>query len=138
VAVDYEEENNVYLPQEWLTEAGVTPEDIGAGRSVDALAGVVERVTEHAMGYLGGGQAWLEAMPERRGNTLAAWAVPYLLAVGTIRELRARPRDVITEGGVKVSREEVHAVIREFATGADAEDVGRLREQIAQRPLPEW
>jgi farnesyl-diphosphate farnesyltransferase len=138
VAVDYEEENNVYLPQEWLTEAGVTPEDIGAGRSVDALAGVVERVTEHAMGYLDGGQAWLEAMPERRGNTLAAWAVPYLLAVGTIRELRARPRDVITEGGVKVSREEVHAVIREFATGADAEDVGRLREQIAQRPLPEW
>ena len=138
VAVDYEEENNVYLPEEWLAESGVTAEDIGAGRSVDALADVVERVTDHATGYLDGAQAWLEAMPERRGNTLAAWAVPYLLAVGTIRELQARPRDVITEGGVKISREEVHAVIREFATGADAEDVGRLREQIAQRPLPEW
>ena len=138
VAVDYEEENNVYLPEAWLEEAGVTAADISAGRSVDALASVVERVTDHAMGYLDGAQAWLEAMPERRGNTLAAWAVPYLLAVGTIRELKARPRDVITEGGVKISREEVHAVIGAFATGADADDVGRLREQISERPLPEW
>ena len=138
VAVDYEEENNVYLPEEWLEEAGVSAADIGAGRSVDALASVVERVTDHATGYLDGAQAWLEAMPERRGNTLAAWAVPYLLAVGTIRELKARPKDVITEGGVKISREEVHAVIGQFATGADADDVGRLREQIAERPLPEW
>ncbi|WP_302081785.1 phytoene/squalene synthase family protein [Salinibaculum rarum] len=138
VAVDYEEENNVYLPDEWLADAGVSPEDIGTGRSVDALASVVERVTDHAAGYLDGGQAWLEAMPERRGNTLAAWAVPYLLAVGTIRELRQRPRDVFTEGGVKISREEVYAVMRQFSTGADATDVARLREQIATRPLPEW
>jgi farnesyl-diphosphate farnesyltransferase len=138
VAVDYEEENNVYLPEAWLNDAGVTAADIGAGRSVDALASVVKRVTDHATGYLDGAQAWLEAMPERRGNTLAAWAVPYLLAVGTIRELMARPRDVISEGGVKISREEVHAVIGQFATGAGAEDVGRLREQIAERPLPEW
>ena len=138
VSVDYEEENNVYLPEEWLTEAGVTAEDIGTGQSVGALASVVERVTDHAAGYLDGAQAWLEAMPERRGNTLAAWAVPYLLAVGTIRELRRRPTDVLTDGGVKVSREEVHAVIAQFATGADADDVGRLREQMAARPLPEW
>ncbi|MEF8786616.1 MAG: phytoene/squalene synthase family protein [Haloarculaceae archaeon] len=138
VTVDYEEENNVYLPEAWLDEAGVTAEDIGAGRSVDALASVVKRVTDHAAGYLDGGQAWLEAMPERRGNTLAAWAVPYLLAVGTIRELRQRPRDVITDGGVKISREEVYAVIRTFSAGADATDVGRLRRQIAERPLPEW
>jgi farnesyl-diphosphate farnesyltransferase len=138
VAVDYEEENNVYLPEDWLADAGVSVEDIGTGRSVDALASVVERVTDHAAGYLDGGQAWLEAMPERRGNTLAAWAVPYLLAVGTIRELRQRPRDVFTEGGVKISREEVYAVMRQFSTGADASDVGRLRQQIAERPLPEW
>jgi farnesyl-diphosphate farnesyltransferase len=138
VTVDYEEENNVYLPETWLDEAGVTAEDIGAGRSVDALASVVERVTDHAAGYLDGGQMWLEAMPERRGNTLAAWAIPYLLAVGTIRELRQRPRDVITDGGVKISRDEVYAVIRKFSAGADATDIGRLRRQVAERPLSDW
>lgn len=138
VVDDYEEENNVYLPAEWLDEAGATAADIGTRQSVDELAAVVERVTDRAITYLDGAQAWLEAMPERRGNTLAAWAVPYLLAVGTIRELKRRPADVIREGGVKVTREEVHAVVGAFAGGAGAGDIGRLRRRIRERPLQEW
>ncbi len=137
VAVDYDEENNVYLPEEWLAEAGTSAEDIGAGRSVDALASVVTRLTDHAATYLDGAQAWLEAMPEYRGNTLSAWAIPYLLAVGTIRELQQQPVDVIEDGGVKIDREEVYAVISEFDDPVDAADLGQLRDKIRERPLHE-
>jgi len=138
VAVDYEEENNVYLPAGWLAEAETSAEDIGAGRSVDALASVVARLTEHAATYLDGAQAWLEAMPKTRGNTLSAWAVPYLLAVGTIRELESRPADVIEEGGVKIPREEVYAVISRFEDPVDASELGHLRAQIRERPFHEY
>jgi len=138
VTVDYEEEDNVYLPAEWLAEAGTSAEDIGAGRSVDALASVVARLTDHAATYLDGAQAWLEAMPEYRGNTLSAWAIPYLLAVGTIRELEQRPADVIEEGGVKIPREEVYAVISCFDDPVEAADLGRLRARIREQPLHEY
>ena len=138
VGTDYAEENNVYLPEAWLEDAGVTAADIDDPAAADRLATVVERLTEHAEGYLDGAQTWLEAMPEHRGNTLSAWAIPFLLAVGTIRELTDRPADPIEQGNVKVSRAEVQAVMARFGQGATADDLGRLREQIRQRPLDEW
>ncbi|MFC7132768.1 MULTISPECIES: phytoene/squalene synthase family protein [Salinibaculum] len=138
VGTDYAEENNVYLPEAWLDDAGVSPSDIDDPAAVDRLASVVERVTAHAEGYLDGTQAWLEAMPEHRGNTLSAWAIPFLLAVGTIRELKARPEDPIREGNVKISRAEVHAVMAQFGQGVTADDLDTLRNRIEQRPLHEW
>ena len=138
VGTDYAEENNVYLPEAWLEEAGVDAGDIDDPDAVDGLATVVERLTAHAERYLDGAQAWLEAMPEHRGNTLSAWAIPFLLAVGTLRELERRPADPIEQGNVKVSRAEVQAVMRRFGQGATADDLGRLRERIRQRPLHEW
>jgi len=138
VGTDYAEENNVYLPSEWLDDAGLTAADIGDEASADRLGSVIERVTAHATTYLDGAQAWLETMPEHRGNTLAAWAIPFLLAVGTIRELERRPADAIRKGNVKISRAEVNAVMTAFANGASADDIDRLRGQIRERPLDEW
>lgn len=135
VAVDYEEENNVYLPQELLAEHDLTPTDIDGGDS-DAFGPVIRTVVERAEGYLDGAQAWLGAMPETRGNTLSAWAIPYLLAVGTIRELKQRPADVIENGGVKVTRAEVRALLATFATDPDP-SVADLRRRIERQPLHE-
>jgi farnesyl-diphosphate farnesyltransferase len=138
VGTDYAEENNVYLPAEWLAEADLTAADIGDQSRADRLGTVVERVTAHAATYLDGAQTWLEAMPEHRGNTLSAWAIPFLLAVGTIRELERRPADAVREGNVKVSRAEVSAVMHAFADGASADDIGRLRQRMRERPLDEY
>jgi farnesyl-diphosphate farnesyltransferase len=138
VGTDYREENNVYLPAAWLDDAGLSAADIDDADATGRLSTVVERLTAHAETYLDGAQSWLEVMPERRGNTLAAWAIPFLLAVGTIRELERRPADPVEAGNVKVSRAEVRAVMARFAQGATADDLGRLREQIRQRPLDEW
>jgi farnesyl-diphosphate farnesyltransferase len=136
-ATDMEEENNVYLPLELLDEQGLDHSDVGNPENVDALVPVIERVTERAEGYLDGAQEWLEAMPETRGNTLSAWAIPFLLAVGTIRELRERPHDVIEQGNVKITRDEVHAVCQQFV-GDSTPALSELRQQIRHQPLHEY
>jgi len=136
-ATDKQEENNVYLPLELLDAEGLDHSDVGDPENVDSLVPVIERVTERAEGYLDGAQTWLEAMPETRGNTLSAWAIPFLLAVGTIRELRERPADVIEQGNVKVTRDEVHAVCQQFV-GDGSPAIGELRRQIRRKPLHQY
>jgi len=136
VAVDYEEENNVYLPQEVLEDHELDTEDITDPANGEAFGPVIRRIVDRAEGYLDGAQRWLEAMPEIRGNTLSAWAIPFLLAVGTIRELQERPEDVIREGDVKVSRSEVYAVMNSFGSGEDP-SVADLRAKMRQQPLHE-
>jgi farnesyl-diphosphate farnesyltransferase len=137
VAVDYEEENNVYLPRELLADHDLETEAIGDRENGAAFAPAIRQVVERAEGYLDGAQAWLDAMPTTRGNSLSAWAVPFLLAVGTIRELERRPEDVVGAGGVKVARAEVHAVLDAFA-GETTPAVADLREKIRRRPLHEY
>jgi farnesyl-diphosphate farnesyltransferase len=135
VSDDFREENNVYLPASWLRERGVSPANVTAPENETAVAGVIRRVTHHARGYMDDAQRYLEALPESRGNTLEAWAIPFLLAVGTSRELLERPEDVIQEGGVKISRSEVMALIQLFRSGGvERERIGELRSKIEDEP----
>jgi len=133
VGDDYREENNVYLPAEWLAEEGIAQEELLAPGNADGVAQVVERLTDHAAGYVDDAMQYLKAMPETRGNRLAAWAIPCLLAVGTIRELRQRPDDVL-DGDVKVSRTEVLALLERFDAGVSRAELSELRRRIAERP----
>lgn len=114
IAVDYEEENNVYVPAAVLAEHGLSAGDIGAAERGEAFAPVVLDIVSAAEEHTAAARQWLDEMPVARGNTLSAWAIPYLLAIGTLRELRARPADVIAEGDVKVSRPEVAALLGAF------------------------
>ncbi len=130
---DYTEENNVYLPAEWLADEGVDQEHVVRPENRESSARVVDRTATFAQSFLDDAQAYLETMPLSNGNTMEAWTVPYLLAVGTLRELSSRPEDALTETGVKISRQEVFAVM------AAASDVGRdsladLRQTIARTP----
>jgi len=131
---DYAEENNVYLPRTWLSEAGVDQEAVLEPENRDAVAGVVTRTADHARRFLDDAGRYLRAMPLHDGNTLEAWTIPYLLAVGTLRELEDNPADALTEAGVKVSRQEVFAVVSE-ATRSGRDAIPGLRDAIARRPL---
>jgi farnesyl-diphosphate farnesyltransferase len=135
VSDDFREENNVYLPATWLRERGVSPANVTAPENETAVAGVIRRVTRHARGYMDDAQRYLEVLPESQGNTLEAWAIPYLLAVGTSRELLERPEDVVQEGDVKVSRSEVMGLIQLFKSGnVKRENIGELRSQLEDEP----
>ncbi|PSP54535.1 farnesyl-diphosphate farnesyltransferase [Halobacteriales archaeon QS_1_67_19] len=136
VSDDFREENNVYLPAAWLRERGVSPGDVTDPENETAVAGVIRQVTRHARGYMDDAQRYLEVLPETRGNTLEAWAIPFLLAVGTSRELLERPEDVIREGGVKVSRGEVMALMQLFRSeDVEREKIGELRSQLEDEPF---
>jgi len=130
---DYTEENNVYLPAEWLAAEGVDQESVVDPAHRDSAARVVGRTAEYARSFLDDAQTYLESMPLTHGNTMEAWTVPYLLAVGTLRELRSRPEDALTDAGVKISRQEVFAVMA-VASDVSRESLAELRETIARTP----
>ena len=131
---DYREEDNVYLPAPWLRDAGVPQDAVNAPENREAVAGVVSRLVSHAREYADGAQTYLEHLPQAYGNTLAAWAIPFLLAVGTMRELRDRPGDVLATGDAKVDRTEVYALIQRFDDGVDHDELAALRREIAAEP----
>lgn len=134
VGDDYREENNVYLPAEWLDDVGIAQEEVSETQNADAVGSVVQRVVDRANGYLDDAQEYLMAMPDTQGNTLAAWAIPKLLAVGTIRELQKQP-DQVVNGDVKVSRAEVYALIQRFESGVPREQIPDLRSTMEREPL---
>ncbi len=131
---DYTEENNVYLPATWLEAEGVDQDAVVDPDNREDAATVVSRTVSHARSFLDDAERYLQAMPLRHGNTLAAWGVPFLLAVGTLRELRNRPEDALTERGVKVSRQEVGAVMNAMH-GDGGPPLEEVRELIAHQPF---
>ncbi len=132
---DYHEENNVYLPAEWLAAEDVDVESVTDEAHHGGVTNVIRRVTGRAERYLDDAQRYLEIVPEHHGNRLSAWAIPYLLAVGTLRELRERPEDVVREGDVKVSRAEVYALLQQFEDGVPRSRLDELRQEMSNRPL---
>ncbi|MEZ3164481.1 phytoene/squalene synthase family protein [Halorubrum sp. RMP-47] len=131
---DYTEENNVYLPAEWLEAEGVEQERVVHPENRESSARVVGRTADYARSFLDDAQAYLETMPLSNGNTMEAWTVPYLLAVGTLREIGSRPEDALTETGVKVSRQEVFAVMS-AASEVGRDSLAELRQTIARTPF---
>jgi farnesyl-diphosphate farnesyltransferase len=134
---DFTEENNVYLPAGWLAAEGVDQDAVVEPENRGAVKRVVSRTANHARSFLDDAQDYLETVPETDGNRLAAWAVPYLLAVGTLRELKKRPKDATDGTGVKVSREEVHAVMAAMSGEGAREGLGDYRELVEEHPLHE-
>ena len=130
---DFIAENNVYLPAAWLDDEGVEQDAVIEPRNRGAVATVVRRTADHARSYLDDAGRYLEAMPLVNGNTVAAWLVPYLLCVGTLREIDRRPADAVTDTSLKVSRAEVFAVI-DAARDAGRDSVSELRQRVAREP----
>lgn len=132
---DYTGENSVFLPADWLQEVGVSQEDVLARENAQEVVSVVRRTASHARTYLDDAQAYLEILTEVDGNAFEAWAIPFLLAVGTLRELLARPEDALSPEGVKISREEVAAVVQAVTTDARSESLAALRESVQRGEL---
>ena len=131
---DYTAEDNVYLPAEWLRDEGVPQDAVTDDDHKPGAASVVRRTAEFAGSFLDDAQAYLETVPLRDGNTLAAWAIPFLLAVGTLRELLSRPEDALSSTGVKISRQEVLAVVAEMSHNGNRESLEELRREITAGP----
>lgn len=135
VYIDYTDENNIYLPQTWLEEVGVSQAEIVADANKEPVVTVIERLTERARRYLDDGQAWLEGLPAQEEAILTSCAVPFLLAVATLRELSERPEDALSEEGVKISRKEVMSIVASVTHDFNKSSLGPLRESIRRGEL---
>lgn len=132
---DYTDENNVYLPAEWLAEADVSQDEVLHPDAADGATDTVQRVVRRARSYLDDAETYLHALPSADDNTRAAWSIPFLLAVGTLRELSERPGDALSEGGVKMNRSEVVAIVATASQNLSPERLATLREMIRDEPL---
>lgn len=139
VRADWEEENNVYLPGEWLSEEDLGHEAVAEPDQSTAVASVVSRVVNHAADYAHGAQRYLATVPEDdNGGLLEATALPYLLALGTIRELRDRTVDAVEQpDAVKLEREEVEALFAEADDGFTRDQVRELASTVRAGPYHE-
>jgi len=136
VRVDYETENNVYLPGEWLAEEGLTHAAVGDPDHSDAVAQVIERVADRAADYAEGARRYLRTVPAGEAGLLEAAALPYLLALGTLRELDGRAEEAVT-GTVKLDRAEVEALYAAVDAGLTQEEVTHLAERVRAGPFHE-
>ncbi|WP_153552080.1 squalene/phytoene synthase family protein [Halomicrobium sp. LC1Hm] len=139
VRADWDEENNVYLPGEWLAEEELDHEAVAEPEHSTAVAGVVGRVVDQAADYAHGAQRYLSTVPEGdNGGLLEATALPYLLALGTIRELRERTVDAVEQpDAVKLEREEVEALFAEAEDGFTRDQVRDLAATVRAGPYHE-
>jgi farnesyl-diphosphate farnesyltransferase len=62
-------------------------------------------------------------------TVVEAWTIPFLLAVGTLRELTERPEDALSPAGVKLSREDVLAIVT-TVRGEDRPPVSSLERAV--------
>ena len=76
----------IYLPRQWLVEAGLSPSSIGQPKHRLALAGVVARLLEAAEPYYASAAAGISALPHR-----SAWAIATARAV--YRDIGTELRD---------------------------------------------
>jgi farnesyl-diphosphate farnesyltransferase len=135
VRADYETENNVYLPAEWLAEEGVGHAAVDDPDRIPGVARVVRRLTDHAAEYAPGARRYLACLPEGHAMLLEAMGMPYLLALGTIRELRGRSREAVEHAAtVKLQREEVEALLAEVEAGLTQAELTRLADRVRAGP----
>lgn len=134
---DYTTENNIYLPAEWLAQEGVAQAELLSERNRTGVTRVIERVLARAETHLSPAREFIQAMPITSGNTVAAWAIPYLLAVGTLRELQANPTNALEADAVKVPRSEVYAIAAAINKTGRA-NLERLQRIVADQRLDEF
>jgi phytoene synthase len=83
--VDDARDGRIYLPRDWLAQAGIPPDELVAPRHRVALAGVAHRLLDAAEPYYASARLGLGALPPR-----SAWAVATALA--TYRAIGPRLR----------------------------------------------
>ena len=132
---DYTEENNIYLPAEWLAEEDVPQDRLLDTEHRESAAVVVERVADRARTYIDEALTYIETLPRDEDDLAAACGLTYLLAIGTLREVSETPQEALTPGDVKVSRSEVFAVMEALFDGSAQDRVADIKNEIAAEPF---
>jgi len=130
---DFETENNIYLPIEELEDYGVSPEEITDQSNASDVGDVVVDVITEAEAFFPKAKQFLQWFREtvEREADFASFALPYLLAIATIRDLHTNSDLAVDETEVKISREEVLEITKSVTSG-DADTLSEYETDIHQ------
>lgn len=130
---DYETENNIYLPLKELAIVGVDADTITNIENQDSVGSVVYDVVTKAEEYAPAAHRflnWLHNIDEQNFESLA---IPYLLAVATMRELKDNTDLATKPKEVKITRDEVISIIAELTT--DSQSIEQFADRIQDGEL---
>lgn len=117
---DYVVENNVYLPEEILEEYDVSQSNITDEGNTEAVGRTVLELTNKCDEYAGPAKDSLNWIKEIGDNgAFISLALPYLLAVATIRDIRSNYKLAMEPEEVKISRGEVMAITSSLTSGPE-------------------
>ena len=122
---DYRALNRVYLPQEWMAEAGVGAEALGDGRSTARLRRVLDRCLDATDGLL----ALADHLPGQLGNVRFAMEAAAIVAIARKLGIELRRRDPLAERVVLTKTQYVTCCAR---------GVGHVLFQRAMRGAARW
>jgi farnesyl-diphosphate farnesyltransferase len=136
VAWDAEHENAIYIPSELLQAAGSSHErilfdaDRAANRSaLDPLIALAKDDIEHALRYI-------EGLPISALRIRLFCVLPILFAIATVRELEQSDAMLQPGGAVKISRNEVRALMLASTTSMlNNSSLRWLAERVRERPF---
>lgn len=132
---DYGDENNVYVPSKLLKRYGVEEQHkLLAEENIEGTEMAMVELIEEARVYIDDARSYVTGVTKSDTSNLTSWAIPYLLAIATLRELENNTSEALTEGGVKMSKEEVFAVISSLED-ADVDEFRKLEEKISRDSL---
>lgn len=132
---DYHEEDNIYIPAEYLQEEGVEQNNLLDEENIDGTVGAVNKVIDYSRSKVSSARKYLKQIADEKGHEhMRPWAIPYLLAVATLRELEDNAEQSLTEGGVKITRGEVANIITK-SQGLKPSEIKQLEDQIHQGEL---
>lgn len=132
---DYHRENTVYLPQDRLVEHGGS-QDTLFEREQSTIK-VLEELIAHAEEKLKRALQYINRLPLKATQPREFCIIPYLLAVATLRESRGHTKDILREIPVKISRDEVAAILSRVSYCLkDNQYLGSLAELANQTKIP--
>ncbi len=130
--VDDARAGRLYLPLEWLAEAGIEPVEVALPGNRERLAGVVRRLLDEAERYYASGDLGLKSLPLR-----SAWAVA--VARGVYREIgqlvRARGALAWEARAVVPRRLKLAWLARGLAQALSARTLGRWQRDAPRTDL---
>lgn len=134
---DYIVEDNIYIPSNKTEEYNIAQENITKNINQSNSKLLVDDLIKHAEDNIENAREYLKLLKDIESGYMNSWAIPYLLAIATLREMNNNYKTVLNEGGVKITRDEVYSVIGNVKN-SDYDKIIDLEDKIYKKPLDKY
>lgn len=131
---DYNSENNIYIPKDILNKYNIPQNNLLDDEYIKNTEMALNEVIEETSNKVKHARKYLKNISQLDKGCMSAWSIPYLLSVSTLRELKDNSEKSLREGGVKMDRNEVYAIINEINKETTYEDLLDIERKVEENP----